>query len=62
MDLPIDPDLTPIPDAGPAPLDIDEAIECLTQTVVVDTTIYTQIAQRRSQLEDAETLRRARAL
>lgn len=62
MNLPIDPDLTPTPAAEAAPLDIEEAIESLTQTVVVDTTIYTQIAQRRSQLEDAETLRRARAL
>ena len=62
MNLPIDPDLTPEQSLGPTPLDIDEAIESLTQTVVIDTTIYTQIAQRRSQLEDAETLRRARAL
>ena len=62
MNLPIDPDLTPVATSQPAPLDVDEAIECLTQTVVVDTTIYVQIAQRRSQLEDAETLRRARAL
>lgn len=62
MNLPIDPDLTPIPEAQPAPLDIDEAIEALTQPLVVDTTIYTQIRERRSQLEDPETLRGARAL
>jgi len=62
MNLPIDPELTPVAPSQPAPLDVDEAIQCLTETVVVDTTIYAQIAQRRSQLEDAETLRRARAL
>ncbi len=62
MSLPIDPDLTPTPDRTPAPLDVAEAIEALTQPLVVDTTIYSQIAQRRSQLENAETLRHARAL
>ena len=62
MNLPIDPDLTPVQDAQPLPLDIDEATEALTQPFVVDTTIYAQIAQRRSETEDAETLRHARAL
>ena len=62
MPLPIDPNLNSTFEPSSVSLDIDEAIESLTQSVTVDTTIYTQIAQRRSQLEDAETLRRARAL
>ena len=62
MILPIDPDLTPVTAPPAMPLDVDEAIQSLTQHVVIDTTIYAQIDRRRSQLEDAETLRRARAL
>ncbi|HEY2659453.1 MAG TPA: hypothetical protein VGI79_07005 [Caulobacteraceae bacterium] len=62
MNLPIDPQMNSMSETSSVALDIDEAIESLTQSVTVDTTIYTQIAQRRSQLEDAETLRRARAL
>jgi hypothetical protein len=61
MSLPIDPNLNSVA-ASQMPLDVDEAIQSLTQPVVIDTTIYAQIAERRSQLEDAETLRRARAL
>ena len=61
MTLPIDPNLHSA-SAPQMPLDVDEAIQSLTQSVVIDTTIYAQIAERRSQLEDAETLRRARAL
>ncbi len=62
MNLPIDPNLTSISEKSSVSLDIDEAIESLTETLVADTTFYAQIAQRRSQLEDAETLRRVRAL
>jgi len=55
-------DVSVISNERPAmsPFSLEDAVEALKQAD--ETCVFTQIAQRRSQLEDAETLRRVRAL
>ena len=62
MSLPIDTDLIPPPRSQSLAVDIDEATQSLTLSDMGDESSYAQLAQRRAQLEDAETLRRVRAL
>ena len=47
-------------DAPLGPFDLDDILDTLVPSL--ESGHYTQLAERRSQLEDAETLRRVRAL
>ncbi|MDR3507559.1 MAG: hypothetical protein P4L64_06640 [Caulobacteraceae bacterium] len=60
MGLPIDVEYTPELVSPAIALEAEAARESLLESLEPD--VYARIAERRSQLEDAETLRRVRAL
>jgi len=60
MTLPVEVGMSAKEHTPVASFDLDEMTEALTKAP--EPCIYAQIAERRSQLEDAETLRRVRAL
>ncbi len=60
MTLPVDVGMNAKELPPVAAFDLDEIAQELSRAA--DHSIYAQIAERRSQLEDAETLRRVRAL
>lgn len=60
MTLPVDVGMSSSELLPMTAFNIEDSVDALLQAV--EPSVYAQIAERRSQLEDAETLRRVRAL